>query len=62
MSEQELAAWVERSCVEQGVPVKITDPRTVRDAAVLLGAVSPERRTRQGRRAGHSSPQMRQTG
>lgn len=29
-------AWVERTCAEQGVPVKITDPVTVRRVATLL--------------------------
>ncbi len=31
-------AWAERSCVEQGLPVKISDARTLRDVAQLLGA------------------------
>lgn len=31
-------AWAERSCLSQGVAVKISDPRTLRDVAQLLGA------------------------
>ena len=30
--------WAERSCLDQGLPVKIRDPRTLRDVAQLLGA------------------------
>jgi len=30
--------WAERSCLDQQLPVKITDPRTLRDIAQLLGA------------------------
>lgn len=29
---------VERTCAEQGVPVKVTDPTVLRRVAVLLGA------------------------
>lgn len=35
-----VAGWVERSCNQQGVPVKITDPVTVRQLAALLGAAT----------------------
>ena len=31
-------AWAERSCLDQGLPSKITDSRTLRDVASLLGA------------------------
>ncbi|HEY7893218.1 MAG TPA: hypothetical protein VIC05_13510 [Solirubrobacteraceae bacterium] len=31
-----IAAWVERSCLEQGVPVKITDRRVLAQVAELL--------------------------
>lgn len=31
-------AWAERSCLDQQLPLKITDPRTLRDMAQLLGA------------------------
>ena len=30
--------WVEDSCVEQGVDVKVIDPTTVHQVAILLGA------------------------
>lgn len=30
--------WVERSCAQQGVPVTVTDPVTLRKVAVLLGS------------------------
>jgi len=30
--------WAERSCLDQQLPLKITDPRTLRDVAQLLGA------------------------
>jgi hypothetical protein len=33
---QRIAAWVERSCAEQGVPVKITDRRVLAQVAELL--------------------------
>ena len=29
--------WAERSCLDQGLPSKITDSRTLRDIASLLG-------------------------
>ena len=31
-------AWVDYSCREQGLPVKVTDPAVLAAAAVLLGA------------------------
>ena len=40
MSADQLARWVEASCVLQGVPVKVTDARVVRQVATLLGAGS----------------------
>lgn len=30
--------WAERSCLEQGLSVKVSDPRTLRDVAQLLRA------------------------
>ena len=30
-------AWVERSCLDQKIPLKITDPKTLREIAALLG-------------------------
>lgn len=32
----EFMRWLYRSCAEQGVPVKVTDPTTLRKIAVLL--------------------------
>jgi hypothetical protein len=29
-------AWVERTCAEQGVPVKVSDPQTIAKVAGLL--------------------------
>ena len=29
--------WAERSCLDQGLSVKVSDPRTLRDVAQLLG-------------------------
>lgn len=40
-SERDLAAravaWVERSCAEQGVPVKLSDPLALAKIADILG-------------------------
>jgi hypothetical protein len=30
-------AWVERSCAEQGVPVKLSDPLALAEIAEILG-------------------------
>lgn len=38
MTPDELAAWVAESCAVQGLPVRVTDPTTVRQVAALLGA------------------------
>lgn len=35
--DERVAQWVERSCLAQGVPVKVTDPVTVRQVLALLG-------------------------
>jgi hypothetical protein len=35
-------AWVERSCAEQGVPVKISNPATIRYVAAILRGENPE--------------------
>jgi hypothetical protein len=29
-------AWVERTCAEQGIPVKVSDPATIASVAELL--------------------------
>ena len=36
LSQQELRAWVEASCAQQGVPVKVTDPAVIASVSVLL--------------------------
>ncbi len=36
-SVEEVAAWVEASCREQGVPVHVTDAEVLRDVVALLG-------------------------
>jgi hypothetical protein len=47
-------AWVERSCAEQGVPVKLSDPVALRRIADILGEAreAREKGTRKGRQAG----------
>jgi hypothetical protein len=35
--------WVERTCAEQGVPVKVTDRRVVREVAAILRSAREER-------------------
>jgi len=37
LSPAAVTAWVERTCAEQRVPVKITDPVTVAQVGALLG-------------------------
>lgn len=37
LSFDELAAFVAASCERSAVPVKVRDPRVIRDVAVLLG-------------------------
>jgi hypothetical protein len=31
-------AWVERSCAEQGIPVKLSDPLSLAEIAEILGS------------------------
>ena len=54
VSTQELAAWVDASCAEQGVPVKVTDPTTLRRVSALLGVATPGVRAR--KRSGTRDP------
>ena len=45
-------AWVERSCAEQGVPVKLSDPVALRRIAEILGEARDAREAaRKGSRA-----------
>ena len=53
MTPDELAAWVERSCAAQGVPVRVSDPATVDQVVTLLRGRTPERsRAQRGSTAG----------
>jgi hypothetical protein len=36
-------AWVEKSCAEQGVPVKLTDPLALARIAAILSSVRDNR-------------------
>jgi hypothetical protein len=40
-------AWVERACAEQGVPVKLSDPVTLRRIADILGEAREAREAAQ---------------
>ena len=43
MTPEEIAAWVQRSCAEQGVPEKVSDPATVDRVVTLLRGRAPAR-------------------
>lgn len=54
LTDEEIRRWVAASCQDQGVPLTVTDPSTVRQVAVLLtgrAASQPAERARgrQGR-------------
>jgi len=38
LSAADIAAWVQHSCTQQGVPAKVRDPVTIQHVAALLGA------------------------
>ena len=38
-------AWVERACVEQGVPVKVTDPFILAEVAEILCSAREKRKS-----------------
>ena len=40
-------AWVERSCAEQGIPVKITDPLVLAEVARILSLGREKRSPRE---------------
>ena len=42
VSDENVRAWLERSCAAQGVPVKVTDPRIL---AKVAGIVQASRQT-----------------
>lgn len=43
-----VAAWVERSCAAQGVPVKVREPAVIAQVAALLGQVRQTASMRSG--------------
>ena len=45
---EEIRAWTERTCAEQGVPLKIRDPGVIRDVVTLLGQSRQTGSTRSG--------------
>lgn len=51
--DPEFKAWLEKSCADQGVPLKVTDPATIRKVAVLFsaGSRSAQKRAPGGRRS-----------
>ena len=42
VTPEQIRAWVEASCAQQGVPVAVTDPATVERIVVLLGGTGRE--------------------
>jgi hypothetical protein len=46
---ERVKAWVEQSCAEQGVPVKVTDRRVVAQVAELLRSPAQSRQTGRSR-------------
>ena len=63
MTPDALAAWVTASCQAQGVPVKVSEPRTVEQIRVLLtgqgGRTAPARQSGRSAPAGRSQPPER---
>jgi hypothetical protein len=57
LSDEELAAWVAASCQAQGVPVKVSEARTVEQVRVLLTGQAG--RTAPARTRGRSGPARR---
>ena len=47
---ERIIAWVERSCAEQGVPVKITDRQVLAQVAELLRPRPAQKRQKGARR------------
>jgi len=48
--QEQCQAWVERTCAEQGVPVKVTDRHVVVQVAQLLRESSAQSRQRGSKR------------
>jgi hypothetical protein len=40
-------AWAERTCSEQGIPAKISDPRTIEKVAAIFREAAERREQRQ---------------
>lgn len=60
LSRKQVAAWVERTCAKQGVPVYVSDPATIAQVVTLLRGGTTERtrakRGSTGRPARSDSP------
>lgn len=60
LTREQVAAWVQRTCAEQGVPVYVSDPATIDQVVTLLRGRTPERtraeRGSTGRPARSDSP------
>ena len=46
LTREQVTAWLEASCAEQGVPVKVTDPQTLAKVAALLAPAGGAARSR----------------
>jgi hypothetical protein len=51
VTAEQASAWAERTCDEQGVPVKVTDAGVIEKAATLLGQTRQTGSTRSGSKA-----------
>ena len=60
LSDEQLAAWVTASCQAQGVPVKVSEARTVEQVRALMtgqaGRTAPARQGGRSAPAGRSQP------
>lgn len=60
LTRDQVAAWVQRTCAEQGVPVYVSDPATIAQVVTLLRGGTTERTRAQrgstGRPARSDSP------
>lgn len=50
VTREQVTAWLEASCAEQGVPVKVTDRKTLAKVAALLRPAggAPRNRAQRG--------------
>ena len=58
VSAEVARSWAERTCVDQGLPVKVTDAAVIEKAATLLG----QRRQTGSTRAGSNAVRPRRAG